>query len=154
MNNLNNKYTLYAHLPNDSNWDISSYKVITNINILEEMISLNENIPEDLIQKCMFFLMKDNIKPMWEDENNKKGGSISYKINNDIVYNIWKNLTYYLISDNIMENSDNITGISISPKKNFCIIKLWLRDCNDITSESVNKEISLSEVEPIIRCHV
>ena len=83
MNNLNNKYTLYAHLPNDSNWDISSYKVITNINILEEMISLNENIPEDLIQKCMFFLMKDNIKPMWEDENNKKGGSISYKINND-----------------------------------------------------------------------
>ena len=24
----------------------------------------------------------------------------------------------------------NITGITISPKKNFCIIKIWMSDCS------------------------
>jgi len=28
-----------------------------------------------------------------------------------------------------MKNYDSINGITISPKKNFCIIKIWLATC-------------------------
>ena len=56
-----------------------------------------------------------------------------YKISNKFVYEVWKRLCYSLVGNNI-SNKDNvvssITGITISPKKNFCIIKIWLSNCN------------------------
>ena len=35
----------------------------------------------------MIFYMKDNIKPIWEDINNKDGGSFSYKISKNLLGN-------------------------------------------------------------------
>ena len=75
--------------------------------------------------------MKNNIKPIWEDYENSKGGCLSYKINTDYVYEVWKKLNYYLIGETLINDKEiiyNINGISISPKKNFCIIKLWIKD--------------------------
>jgi translation initiation factor 4E len=79
--------------------------------------------------------MKDNIKPMWEDENNKKGGGFSFKIHNKNVEYVWKRLFYALVGGTITTNKkvyDNITGISLSPKKSFCIIKIWMRNCENL----------------------
>ena len=75
----------------------------------------------------MFFLMKDDILPLWEDEKNINGGCWSYKIPKKDSYSSWIEIAIdvcgeYLISN---ENSNIINGISISPKKNFCIIKIW-----------------------------
>lgn len=154
MNELDNNYILYAHLPNDSNWNIESYKIIKKIATLEELISIVEFLSEDLIKNCMFFIMKDSILPLWEDEENKAGGSISYKINNTQVYSIWKTTIYYFITNNILENKDIINGISISPKKNFCILKIWLKSCDNITASVVNKSIGLSEKDALIKSHI
>ena len=32
------------------------------------------------IKNAMLFIMRDNIKPMWEADENKEGGSMSFKI--------------------------------------------------------------------------
>jgi hypothetical protein len=76
--------------------------------------------------------MRDGIKPMWEDPKNKKGGCFSYKINNKNVSSVWKNLSYSLVGESLTEDVNVrpcINGITISPKKNFCIIKVWLDTC-------------------------
>jgi len=31
-----------------------------------------------------------------------------------------------------------INGITISPKKSFCIVKIWLNNCSNQNSESIN----------------
>jgi hypothetical protein len=77
----------------------------------------------------MLFLMRDGILPMWEDNKNKNGGCFSYKVNNKNVASVWKNLSYTLVGECLTTDKrlrPNITGITISPKKNFCIIKIWL----------------------------
>ena len=153
MHKLNNIWTMWIHYPYDNNWGINSYKKITNFSTLEDSIILIENINKELIEKSMIFFMKENIKPLWEDSNNINGGFISYKLNIDNVYIYFKKLVYYIICNNIIDNEDicnNINGISISPKKHFCIIKIWLGDfnkfnntiLNNITINSENQELS------------
>ena len=135
MNKLNDNWCIYIHLCNDTNWDVNSYKIIATFNTLEKAITIIENIKSDIITKSMIFIMKNNIKPLWEDPANKKGGCFSYKINNNNIYNTWKVLSYSLIGNTLINDDNilnNINGISISPKKNFCIIKLWLNDINNI----------------------
>ena len=139
MHNLNNKWTLWLHLPYDTDWSINSYKKVTTFDTLEDCIILIENINKEIIEKCMLFIMKNNIKPIWEDVENSKGGCLSYKINTENVYNVWKKLNYYLIGETLIDDKDimdNINGISISPKKNFCIIKIWL---TEILDEDIRK---------------
>jgi hypothetical protein len=148
MNLLKDNWTLYIHLPTDINWALNSYKKITTFNKLEDSIALLEYINNDLVTKCMLFIMKNDVKPIWEDSNNSQGGCFSYKISNDIVHCVWKKLCYLLIGNTLIDDTEilyNINGISISPKKNFCIIKLWLNDIihmknNEIFSNLLNDE--------------
>ena len=129
---LNDKWILWAHLPHDTDWTLKSYKKISNVLSVEEAIALCETIPEKMTKNCMLFLMRDGILPTWEDEKNIDGGSFSYKINNKYVPDSWKTLFYNVIGESISDNLDFlkcVNGITISPKKNFCILKIWMSSC-------------------------
>tara|TARA_B100001121_G_C18679971_1_gene618084 strand:+ start:661 stop:1191 length:531 start_codon:yes stop_codon:yes gene_type:complete len=130
---LNDEWTLWAHLPHDTNWNLDSYKKISDINSVESALMLFENLPEVMIKNCMLFLMRKGIQPIWEDPKNRNGGCFSYKINNKIVPNCWKSLSYILLGETLTNEkiSNIVTGITISPKKNFCIIKIWLSNCDN-----------------------
>ena len=128
------KWNLYYHLPHDKNWDLSSYKIIMdNINTVEQLIAINEGLPENIVKHCMLFVMRKGITPMWEDPYNKKGGCFSFKVLNKYVFAIWKNIFLLMCGETLCvkkEHNHLINGITISPKKNFCIIKIWLKDCS------------------------
>ena len=129
LHQLSDKWVLWAHLPHDINWNLQSYKKIIGFNALEDIIALNQHISDCIIKNCMLFLMKNNITPLWEDIENKQGGCFSFKVNNKNVVSSWERLVYCLIGNTITSNDElnkNITGITISPKKSFCIIKVWL----------------------------
>ena len=128
---LSDKWSLYAHLPHDTDWSINSYKQILEFSHLEEGITLFEAIPEKMTQNCMLFLMKNNIKPTWEDPENRNGGSYSFKVAIQNVHRCWRNLCYLIMGQSITNDKefyDNINGVTISPKRNFCIIKIWTRN--------------------------
>jgi hypothetical protein len=80
----------------------------------------------------MLFLFRSNINPLWEDPLNENGGCFSFKVYNNKVVNIWKLLVYSLVGETLCvkrEHNNLINGISISPKRKFCIIKIWLKNC-------------------------
>ena len=130
MHEINDTWTLYAHLPHVTDWSLSSYTKVMTINSIEEIIELYDLLSPKLISSCMLFLMKNDIKPLWEDPANKSGGSFSYKVNNQFVPQIWKDLSYLVVGSTLMDNYKTVNGITISPKKNFCIIKIWLETCS------------------------
>ena len=76
---LNNHWSFYLHLHDNSDWSLESYIKMLEFDDVENAILLNDEINYDLIKKSMIFVMRDNVKPMWEDENNKFGGCFSYK---------------------------------------------------------------------------
>jgi hypothetical protein len=128
---LNDKWDLYYHLPTDPNWDIRSYKIIMkDINSCESVIALNNNLKSGSVKNCMLFLMRSCITPRWEDPQNRNGGCFCYKIHNKTVYPSWNLLFKYIVTETLSDNktvNENINGITISPKKNFCIIKIWMK---------------------------
>ena len=141
---LANKWTMWAHLPHDTDWSIGSYKNIYTMGKVEEAIALTETLPDVLVKNCMLFLMKEGIKPIWEDPKNRAGGCFSYKIPNKCVYEVWKDLSYVIAGESISSHSSfvtNVTGITISPKKNFCIIKIWMSNCANQNPSIVTSEV-------------
>ena len=128
------KWDLYYHLPYDNNWDVSSYKIImNNIDSMEKVIELNSTMTDTILKYSMVFAMRNGITPLWEDPKNRTGGCFSFKVVNKQVNDVWKILFFLLCGESIFkikEHNAFVNGITISPKKNFCIIKIWLRDCN------------------------
>jgi len=153
---LYDKWCLWAHLPHNTDWSLDSYIKITTFSTIEETIALFDSFPNMLIKNCMLFLMKDGINPMWEDKKNINGGCFSYKISNKSVVEAWKNLSYTLIGYSLSENKkfeDNITGITISPKKNFCVIKVWTTNCNFKDPYLINNIVNISNEDCIFKKH-
>ena len=131
---LNDTWCTYFHNPYDNNWDESGYVKIFSIGNIGEyaiMISLLKNY----VNEGMFFIMRDHIFPKWNDVENKHGGFLSIKILKEKVPSFFEKITMYLVNETLLkpeyyEHSGKINGISISPKKHFCIIKVWLKSCD------------------------
>ncbi len=131
---LSGSWTLWAHLPHDTDWSIQSYKNIYTMKTVEEAVCIMETVPDVLVKNCMLFIMREGIKPIWEDPKNRSGGCFSYKISNKNVYEVWRDLGYVVMGGSVSKSSSfvsNVTGITISPKKNFCIIKIWMSNCTN-----------------------
>jgi hypothetical protein len=141
---LKHRWNLWARLPQDMDWTLKSYKLIYNFKTIEDSIAITESIPDPLIKSCMLFVMKDGIIPMWEDPKNRNGGCFSYKVSNKNVCDVWRELNYVLVGETIGNNSSFVkcvTGITISPKKNFCIIKIWMTNCDHINPTVVTSHV-------------
>ena len=154
---LQTSWSLWAHLPHDVDWSIKSYKLLYTFDTVEECVNLIENLPEKCIKNCMLFIMRKDIPPIWEDESNKNGGCFSFKVINKHVKDMWENLTYSLVGENIFNDSEKnsiVNGITISPKKNFCIIKIWLQTCEFQDSSDLNKELDLMNESCIFKKHI
>ena len=153
---LNSKWTIWFHKSDDNNWDFDSYIKLADFNTIEEYSIIMNTFKPSHIQNALLFVMRNDIKPMWEAEENKNGGCISFKIYRNFIYESWKQLNNYLISENILKevnNSNKINGISISPKKTFSIIKIWFCD-NTIDIKKLNIMDKFKYEEAITKEHL
>jgi len=136
-NYLNDVWSLYFHDPYDMNWEANSYKFITTISSIEDYINVFKSFNE-LLTRGMFFIMREHITPRWEDENNKNGGCFSLKINKEDVLEKLFEITSSILGETLGKDdliSMNINGISISPKKNYHIIRIWIK-----SNQNINKD--------------
>lgn len=136
-NYLNDVWSLYFHDPYDMNWEANSYKFITTISSIEDYINVFKSFDE-LWTRGMFFIMREHITPRWEDENNKNGGCFSLKINKEDVLEKLFEITSSILGETLGKDdliSMNINGISISPKKNYHIIRIWIK-----SNQNINKD--------------
>ena len=132
MNNLKlqNKWILWNHGLNDKSWSNDSYKNIFEYNNLYDLKIYFDNLDLLQLQNSMYFIMRDGIFPTWEDINNCNGCCASFKVSSNDILNTWKLLLQNILCENIHKNIqkyNNINGISISPKKEFNIIKIWFK---------------------------
>lgn len=95
---------------------------------VEEFWTVFAKLPPDNFHMGMFFFMRNDIKPTWEDPANAKGGCWSYKIPMRHVYSVWKNMAALLVGESLSMSPMLLNGLSISPKRGFCIIKVWGND--------------------------
>jgi len=138
---LNEWYIWYHHEKN--NWKIDGYKKIYEINNIKDFWDFNNNI-NDLggINSQHFFMMKKNVHPIWEDENNKSGGCWSIKIPVIKSFDLWLKLSMYIIGETLIDDEYLINGLSICAKNsNTAVIKIWNNDSSKHSLKLLPQEI-------------
>ena len=127
-------WDLYYHAPEEKKWDLDSYQVMQkNMASVEDAYFVASRMHEAMLKKCMFFVMRAGITPMWEDARNRSGGCFSFKVTFRHAEQIWRHLLFALCGETLFLDHRHcalVNGITISPKKFFCIIKVWLADCS------------------------
>ena len=75
--------------------------------------------------------MRENIFPKWEDKYNINGGCWSLRIVKTEIRNVWDELSMVIMGEYLTNDSkenSNLNGLSISPKRSFCVIKIWTKN--------------------------
>lgn len=129
---LNDIWTVYFHDPNDQDWTHTSYINIGNISTVDDFWN-HYMSSKDHIHKGMFFIMREHVFPSWDDPCNLTGGCLSIKVLKDDLNKFWEDLCMRMVGETLLVDDkidkwDLINGISTSPKKHFCIIKIWLKN--------------------------
>tara|TARA_B100000900_G_scaffold414270_1_gene440465 strand:- start:32 stop:523 length:492 start_codon:yes stop_codon:yes gene_type:complete len=138
---LNSNWCLWYHSIKDKNWKNNSYKNLFKISNIYELKCINDIIKKIHLQNGMFFIMKEDIFPTWEDPDNREGCCVSFKISNKVLKEQFNFIINHVLSEDILKdknNSEYLNGISIIPKKEFNIVKLWLRNHDENYTEHLN----------------
>ena len=149
MYELNTSWVLWYHSIKDTSWKKSSYtKFYTFTNLIDYSL-FEDCIQTNHLQNGMFFLMREGIFPNWEDPDNSEGCCISFKIPGQTIKEEFCKILLHCITEDILvdhNNFEELNGFSISPKKEFNIAKLWMRNKQDKYSHLL-KEISPCLIE-------
>jgi hypothetical protein len=136
-----NKWNIWFHSKKDV-WTVDGYEKLYEISNVENYWKLYNNWNKiGGLSSKHYFIMKENVTPIWEDENNKNGGCWSFKISEYQSEELWNDLSNYLVTDNLISTNDAV-GLSICLKKNnFSVIKIWNMDSKNNSLNLINKNI-------------
>jgi len=147
---LKHKWVLWFHKINDNQWNLESYQRVCEVDTYNDLVFLISTLKN--ITAGMFFLMKDGINPVFEDVNNKDGGYWSLRVNKKDSVDYWNKLIYYICFENITisdEYETKINGLTISPKINNCIFKIWTSDYKFMKTDYIRKDIDILNFDEI-----
>jgi hypothetical protein len=154
---LNTNWCLWYHSINDKQWNKQSYKNIYTLTNLYDLQGLHEVIQKIHLQNGMFFLMREDVFPTWEDPDNREGCCVSYKVPGQILREQWSAIVDRILTEDILKDKDQwnqVNGVSIAPKKEFNIVKIWLRNTTeDYTSLLKEYEPVYTKDKSIVKAH-
>ncbi len=156
---LHSEWVVWYHNPSDHTWTQESYKDILELASIEDFLVLknswNQCLP--LVHEGMFFMMRKKdgraIMPLWEDPENREGGVWSFKIDKEDAERIWFMLCMHMIGETVCDDmnlSMDINGISISPKKNFCIVKIWNKTCINSQVDILSQGLTFLDLSGVL----
>ena len=143
---LSNKFVFWYHINEisaDQEYE-SQIKKLAEFETLEDFWAIFQYLkkPDDCKQAIEFQLFKNQIKPMWEDENNKNGGRIALKLRKEFSNLVWEELVFAFIGGYFdKEIKDEINGLVINCKKDFNTLQIWIKTYTTEVTSALEKNI-------------
>nr|XP_032806005.1 eukaryotic translation initiation factor 4E-like isoform X4 [Petromyzon marinus] len=102
---------------------------------LENRLYNHIQVASHLMSGCDYSLFKDGIEPMWEDEQNKRGGrwlvTLSKGQRHSDLDRFWLETLLCLIGEAFDDHSDNICGAVVNIRGKGDKVAVWTRDCEN-----------------------
>ena len=124
---LNTPWLFYRHELKDRDWTAGSYKSLGQADTVPAFWGLIDN-PAHQVDKNFYFLMRAGHAPLWEAPENIDGGSLAFNLHRGNWQAFWLLAAQLLVGETICPASEEVVGLSISPKSGVIIIKLWIRN--------------------------
>ena len=142
---LHDVWTYYFHDPEDASWTLESYKRLGGVSTVRDFWAMQGAVAPFLADG-MFFVMREHVYPCWDDPGNIRGGCMSLKVPSAQLEATWAYVLQRMLGERLVRvgrlvgqlrdgegapTPDDlaliVNGASVSPKRAFSIIKLWLR---------------------------
>ena len=138
---LNTHWTIHIHNTSETDWTLESYKKVYVIKKITDFWTFFNNFND--LQKFNFYVMRGDIKPVYEDKNNTNGYSYSYIIPGRKVNQTFIHCLAEMMCENLVDikNYNEVCGVSLVPKPNgISIFKVWMRNKNNVLKLKINDE--------------
>jgi len=135
---LQNEWKLWYYENNkDREWE-QNLRVVSPFSTVEDFWSVYNHIKSasEIRNGCSYFVFKEGLKPMWEDEGNRRGGR--WLINLDrkqrhLLDAKWLEVLLCLIGEAFDEDGDDICGAVVDVRGKTDRISIWTADCKNST---------------------
>lgn len=111
------------------------------------------NRPSTLPTVSDYHFFKEGIRPVWEDEENKRGGKWIMRLKKGVADRYWEELLMALIGDQFMEAGDEVCGFVLSVRSGEDVFSIWTKNDggrNIKIRETVKRVLGLPEGTNII----
>jgi len=129
---LQNSWTLWFFKNDKSkSWEANQREIIT-FNTVEDFWALYNHIElaSRLAAGCDYSLFKEGIRPMWEDERNKRGGrwliNLDKKQRGSCLDNFWLEVVLCLIGESFESESVMVNGAVVNVRPRGDKLSMWL----------------------------
>ena len=144
---LNNHWHIYAHDKRDADFTDDSYKRCFTIETLEDFWLFFNHINDFTTHQ--FYIMRKNIEPKYEVQENIHGGTLSFLIleNIDVKPTLIRTVLR-MICEKLIGNKRfyyQITGMYLNPKVNGANLKIWFGNF-----EWLQNNVHLVEIADIV----
>lgn len=75
-----------------------------------------------------YHIFKDGIRPVWEDDANKKGGKWIIRLKKGVADRYWEELLVAIVGDQFMEASEEVCGAVLSMRKEEDVLSIWTKN--------------------------
>lgn len=151
-------WTFYFHESDDKSWGSESYKKIHAAGSWEGMGTLLRELGPTRIMGGVLKVMRGDTSPLWENKVNIRGGAYCLKIPRRTAVEVFTRYLAAAAAECATTDpaGNPIVGVTISPKRGFCIIKIWNTDASKYKDPAdiviLHEDVRTSEV--LYRPHV
>ncbi|KAF2754794.1 eukaryotic translation initiation factor 4E [Pseudovirgaria hyperparasitica] len=75
-----------------------------------------------------YHFFKEGIRPVWEDEENKKGGKWIMRLKKGVADRYWEDLLLALIGDQFAEAGEEVCGAVVSVRSGEDVFSIWTKN--------------------------
>jgi|TARA_R110002003_G_scaffold337_1_gene18836 translation initiation factor 4E len=84
--------------------------------------------PSTLPTVADYNIFKHGIRPVWEDEENKRGGKWIMRLKKGVADRYWEELLMALVGDQFMEAGEEVCGIVLSVRSGEDVFSIWTKN--------------------------
>ncbi|KAK6523847.1 hypothetical protein TWF281_001815 [Arthrobotrys megalospora] len=89
--------------------------------------------PRNLPHVSDYHLFKQGIRPVWEDNENRKGGKWIIRLKKGVSTRYWEDLVLAIIGDQFGDVSDDVCGAVLSIRNAEDVLSVWTRTDTAVT---------------------
>jgi translation initiation factor 4E len=75
-----------------------------------------------------YHIFKKGIRPVWEDDENKRGGKWIVRLKKGVADRYWEELLLAIVGDQFAEASEEVCGAVLSVRNGEDILSIWTRN--------------------------
>lgn len=140
-------WNVWTHSNSSNDWTLNGYNNIMTITNVAELWKFLNSFNKINYMEYQIFVMRGDIKPVWEDPENLNGGAATIKLKlsehmeNNNILNIWEYVCVLTLNQQICEYFDDVNGISFNLKKDLTVIKIWNKDYSNDFINSLSNDL-------------